>query len=540
MTTQTRQPDAIRPGANESQPEFAVRFHQAMQRSIPDPHERSLACFRAYEAVHGKPEAFKRAVATFPQSQFVLRMAIPLFCTHEIEDEHGKERVGLSRLKQIIEFNNERAIDRDSFAPLIDGKHTPKPEDAEDAEAPEVLGYAGNYRLGMIGRRNPKWCVYYDEWHHREDVPRLNKLRRRSVECWEDGLSDPIAALGAITPRLELGMVRYARNPETGQRVRRYSAALPAGDNTSVPSHGGNRKNPVRNQKAQSMITDQDIAKIVDGVMNTDEMSWVREQMNSGPDGATDGPDEFAADDELDVDDDLEAEEFGEGIDVEGTGEGIDVEGTGEGIDVEGTGENPDFYDEEMAEFDDDDREDYERMSDDEKACYRKGYRRRSRKQRLSRTQFSRNRGTSRKAPTKRDGKSPTEYARLEREVKELRGRVGKAESERRDYARRQSLAELQHDGYSLDIEEEIADCREMTDDQFEAHRAKIVRHYQRMPTNGRFLHTEDLKVPASRDPKKRQDYSRKRSQRATQIALRDGVSYEQALEQAAAELGDE
>jgi hypothetical protein len=68
-----------------------------------------------------------------------------------------------------------------------------------------VLGWAGNYRLGLIGRKNPRWAIFQDEYHPPETAPLLDRKPQRSVELWNfpDGRSyiNPVAALSSEAPR---------------------------------------------------------------------------------------------------------------------------------------------------------------------------------------------------------------------------------------------------------------------------------------------------------------------------------------------------
>jgi hypothetical protein len=107
--------------------------------------------------------------------------------------------------------------------------HTPTPEERSGgATAPDVVGFCGPFRLGRFGA-SKKTAIFADEWRRRDSVERLSRLPRRSVELWraaepQSAFFDPIAALGAETPRLALGL-NYSL--EGGAPVLRYAAAAP-------------------------------------------------------------------------------------------------------------------------------------------------------------------------------------------------------------------------------------------------------------------------------------------------------------------------
>ncbi len=144
-------------------------------------------------------------------------------------------------MQKLVNWANYRIADSATYAAISDG-HTPdESERAAGKAAPDVLGYAGPFYLGLLGDMEPKWAIYADEWIHLSDLARFEKLQRRSPEVWcsepmESRTMDPIAALGAETPRLDSGMNPYNRVSD-GRKVMRYSAAggpmVMAGPNNS-------------------------------------------------------------------------------------------------------------------------------------------------------------------------------------------------------------------------------------------------------------------------------------------------------------------
>ena len=220
------------PQQNESQADFADRCHVSMG----DGHStdsKNAVCFQTWRMHKGVDSLDQTAVQRFSNGDFVQVKDVPVFTEHTTTDSDGNMVVyDRNALEAIAERCNERIEDTGDFSPITDG-HTPDREASErGVPMPEVLGYAGPYRLGRVGNKNPRWAIFADEWWHKDDVQKLKKLRRRSPEVWledrmEDRFFDPIAALGAETPRLDMGMTRFARTGD-GREVAKYTAAAPS------------------------------------------------------------------------------------------------------------------------------------------------------------------------------------------------------------------------------------------------------------------------------------------------------------------------
>ncbi len=171
-------------------------------------------------------------VERFPEEQFVHVPGVVVFAEHETEDSQGRpQKYDKQALQAIVDRCNYRIEDTGDYAVLVKG-HTP---DDPDKDQPDVLGFVGNYRLGVIGNKKPRYAIVADEWHYAEKHDETRRLPRRSVEVWMhpdmgQRFFDPIAALGAETPRLDLG-VKFAKS-EDGHTVEKYSAVAPAGANT--------------------------------------------------------------------------------------------------------------------------------------------------------------------------------------------------------------------------------------------------------------------------------------------------------------------
>ena len=211
--------------ADLQQLEYTEQCHAALPGTTDD---KQSSCFNQWRQTQGDSPLESRTASRFSNG-FTQVRDVPVFAEHTTKDRQGNTVVyDRNALAAITKRCNDRIEDTGDYSPITDG-HTPdKDQLSMGASMPEVLGYSGPYRMG---KTNPRWAIFADEWWHDEDVPKLRKLRRRSPEVWledrmEDRFFDPIAALGAETPRLDMGMTRYAR---VGDRVvEKYTAAAPS------------------------------------------------------------------------------------------------------------------------------------------------------------------------------------------------------------------------------------------------------------------------------------------------------------------------
>ncbi|MCH9838490.1 hypothetical protein K0U83_22705 [bacterium] len=285
--------DAIVPFNGESQPDFAARFHQLMQKAIPETDKRTQESFRVWDKYMAENDPLmQRAIRTFRPEEFKRIDNVPLFTEHTTKDARGNTMVyDRNALAAVLDRCNHRIADTGNFAPLTEG-HTPDRESlAKGASMPAVLGYAGPYKLGMVGNENPRWAIFGTEWHDAQDADKLRKLRRRSPEIWleermEDRFFDPIAALGAETPRLDMGMIQFHRT-STGRNVAKYSvAAMPSATSVFVPSTDVGSKKKNYEGASNMALTPEDVTQVVDAIMDTEPMQWVVSQMGGGQMGA--------------------------------------------------------------------------------------------------------------------------------------------------------------------------------------------------------------------------------------------------------------
>ena len=170
---------------------------------------------------------------------------IPVFDEHVGDDGVNYDK---RRLQCIADNNNRRIDDTGDWCPLVPG-HTP---DEPGQEQPEIIGYAGPFKVAVIGNVDPRHCIFADFRVHRDHAETFRKNPRRSVELWpeenpDDRFFDPIAILGAETPKRPLGMTRYKASASTRKRIRYEMGAdvTPVeggGHNTYIPGTSGKKK----------------------------------------------------------------------------------------------------------------------------------------------------------------------------------------------------------------------------------------------------------------------------------------------------------
>lgn len=162
----------------------------------------------------------------------------------------------------------------------------------------------------MIGRVNPRFAIFADEYTRRNLAGEVAARPGRSVEVLTlraNGKTyiNPIAAISEA-PRLPLP-VQFSFAGSDGDVIERYSAmapvpASPGGGNTYVDKFDSQSPAGDPNQQPQesgNMLTDQDVRQIVAAIMGTEQMQWVSQQMQGAgmpPGGAPPeaGPDPMA------------------------------------------------------------------------------------------------------------------------------------------------------------------------------------------------------------------------------------------------------
>lgn len=130
---------------------------------------------------------------------------VPLLDEHLPASPRLPAHFGPKELQRVADATNRLRDDTGDY-PAIILRHT-----GDTNPDPPVVGYAGNFRVGSIGRVRPRACLYCDWWIKDEHAETVRNHPRRSVEIWPDKwIIDPIAILGADAPERYLGMLRFA------------------------------------------------------------------------------------------------------------------------------------------------------------------------------------------------------------------------------------------------------------------------------------------------------------------------------------------
>jgi hypothetical protein len=290
----------LEPFENETQPQFAIRFHESMADEIPDTVKRNRACFEAWEQAGGEDPTIRELVESrFTPDQYKRLRNVALFHEHEVPEQEidGKkipaQKYGRDELAEMVEGMNDRILDHDEFSPITRG-HTEQKSDGKpgDRRMPEVLGFAGPYRLGMIGRKQPRWAIFGDEYHTADAVSELKKRVGRSPEVWRyarmrDRFFYPIATLGEEMPRLNLPPAHYSRRSadESPVFVECYQATFPGGSNAFVPSFNASTdgRKPMADQYSAggaqgsggTPLTNMTLEEFIEALMETQPLQFV-------------------------------------------------------------------------------------------------------------------------------------------------------------------------------------------------------------------------------------------------------------------------
>lgn len=176
----------------------------------------------------------------FSPDEFVVLRSVPVFAEHETTAKDGRQlRFGRDELQAIVDRCNRRIQETGDYAAVTIG-HTPDPQEArKGAPQPEMVGYAGPFRLSTIGPPGKeRYAIEADFAIYREDYPKIKKHPRRSPEVWledsyEEMFLDPIALLGAEAPRLDMGLLYSASRGD--KVIEKYTAVAPGPANTFIP-----------------------------------------------------------------------------------------------------------------------------------------------------------------------------------------------------------------------------------------------------------------------------------------------------------------
>lgn len=479
-----------------------------------DTEKRTRAAFDQYRKENPADELDQIAAEKFPDNEFITVRDVPIFAEHTTTDSRGKKvRYGKDELAGIVQRCNERILDTGDFAPLSDG-HTPTQDMIKTgAKMPDVLGYCGPFRLGIIGRKKPRYAIFADEHYHKADVDKVRRLPRRSPEVWleerlEDRILDPIAALGAETPRLDLGMARFRRAGDD-REVERYSAvaAFPSGMNTSLPNDGSDKRHyDAASSGESSMLQPEDVQSIVQAIQATKQwqfLSELMEQQGGGP-GEPDG-DEIPA-----ADPGMPPSEQAAGP---GMGPVAPSAPSPSPAPAAPTPAAAPTVPDETADMDDSEKQSYAALCPNGKA----GYMAARKRWKPSMTPASMpQREAYSKLAAERDA-AAAEASKATDRAAELQKQVDALEKKNRDTERYSKLRELSRE-YAFELDSEFSEVRELDDDAWQRHLRAVSRYAKRNdPTAVDYLPVDPPEPPPAREAN-REDIER-RYHRAGEIA---------------------
>jgi hypothetical protein len=257
------------------------------------------------------PAANVRQPGDFPADQFQTIRDVPVFTEHETKARDGRVlRFSLPELQAVCERCNRRIAETNDYAAVTLG-HTPDPGDA-NAEMPNVVGFAGPFRIGELGRdgQRKRYAILADFHIYQEDMGKLKKYPRRSPEVWledsyEEMFLDPIALLGASAPRLDMGLLYSAQR--NGRVVEKYAAVTGGPMNVSPrttdiddkrrsehhnpnfptkkeyqagePADSIQTARTERSQEAENMLSPEDLQQIIEAFEQLDWVQGIKAQL---------------------------------------------------------------------------------------------------------------------------------------------------------------------------------------------------------------------------------------------------------------------
>jgi|GEM_PF-3011999 len=302
------------PEPQESFDRYSIRAQRALFGTVPDAFDRLKLIRSTWRDHRGPTPEEALADRKFSPDRYRKVEDVCVFSEHDTTDSQGKPRkYRLRELAKLVRYNNERALEKDAFAAIAD-RHTTNPGDPNPSE-PRVIGYAGPYRLGLIGRRKPTWAIFADEYRFPDEDATFRDRNRRSVELWTDKARgvmwfDPITTCGAEAPRLALP-AQYSQHQVHGVTLERYTAGAvgfvaPGNANTHVRGFRANNstvtgtaiprepsitKQPSKYAADEAQTTPggepmetlspEALKQIVDAILDTPQMQWVSDQMQN-------------------------------------------------------------------------------------------------------------------------------------------------------------------------------------------------------------------------------------------------------------------
>lgn len=503
--------------------------------------------------------------------EFVVFEHVPIFDEHEGDDGVVyDERL----LRAIADNCNRRIQTTGDWCPAVVAHTRDREDKATVDDDPQVIGLCGPFYVADFtnGDGRQVKAIHCHFWIFPEEEKTFLRNPRRSVEIWpeerpEDRYFDPIALLGAETPKRDLGMIYSRRRPgrEPSRRCMagplRYAkrstkplryeegggvASTPGGNNTFIPGavEIPKKKKPLQHAKGSSpmALSPDDISQIVEALRPTIE-SIVDERM---------GPADLGNDADLGAAPDLGGAPDMGGADLGGApGGDMDDVPNYDDMDEEsklysrGLGrkymryKKDEGWDEDgessfMATLDDDDKGKLgsymKYMCDDDDS--KKRYAERYAKSPIGGTDLTESgpmaTGEMKDGEPTRYGKgmpmnyqklrqerdeAAAKYSKLNREHQELKQRYAKQEGElatvrqKERYSRRLSQLKDLEPEYAFDAEEEMSLTEDFSDDQFTRHLDVIKTRYAKV--SGQTMPTERERPLPSPAQEKQQRYAK-------------------------------
>jgi len=461
--------------------------------------------------------------------EFYVYEDVPVLRAHVDDDGVDYDEKLLTR---ITENNNRRIEDTDDYTPIV-AWHTS--DDGDPDKDPPIIGYAGPFRMGKVGKRSKQPCIFA-RFRIPKDHHKIFKARpRRSVEIWpekkpEDRWIDPIALLGAQTPRQDLGLIRYHRYskkpPEGVEKLRyQWDGAFASGMNTHIPGLVGGDDEPAHpdqlaKEPSKDRFTPEQLQQLLEA-LKPSIMAWIDESnVHLTPEPPGEGADLMNEPTIPDVGPPLGDEDmaFPQGV----ASRFMKRYAKGDDFDCDGARDY-------MAKFDEDDLRQVQRYmkhhaDDATRRQYAQCF-----ENWLGEEEGREPEPSSANKYRKERDELKSRYAKLERDHRDLKKVVDEIkeqnveEQRKARYAKRHAaLTELSsQEGYMLDADEEMEFCGDFTDELFDKHLDRIRVRYERVgsPAISAVARYAKSEIPARKvSDEKRERYSKAARERTLRL----------------------